>query len=158
MTFKKIDSTDVAYFCHALGADFVLTDLESLDNYAHDETEDLKYFPEVVLKPGSTSEVASIMRYCNDQLISLTPCGARTGLSGGSLPVCGGVALSTERLNNIIEIDERNLQATVEPGVINQVFRDAVQEKGLFYPQILLVKAVVFWEEILQKILVVLKP
>ena len=74
------------------------------------------------------------MRYCNDQLISLTPCGARTGLSGGSLPVCGGVALSTERLNNIIEIDERNLQATVEPGVINQVFRDAVQEKGLFYP------------------------
>ena len=106
----------------------------ALDTYSHDETEDLKYFPEVVLKPGSTSEVASIMRYCNDQLISLTPCGARTGLSGGSLPVCGGVALSTERLNNIIEIDERNLQATVEPGVINQVFRDAVQEKGLFYP------------------------
>lgn len=134
MTFKKIDSTDVAYFCHALGTDFVLTDVESLDNYAHDETEDLKYFPEVVLKPGSTIEVASIMRYCNDQLISLTPCGARTGLSGGSLPVCGGVAMSTERLNNIIEIDERNLQATVEPGVINQVFRDAVQEKGLFYP------------------------
>ena len=158
MTFKKIDSTDVAYFCHVLGADFVLTDLESLDNYAHDETEDLKYFPEVVLKPGSTSEVASIMRYCNDQLISLTPCGARTGLSGGSLPVCGGVALSTERLNNIIEIDERNLQATVEPGVINQVFRDAVQEKGLFYPPDPASKGSVFWEEILQRIQVVLKP
>ena len=74
------------------------------------------------------------MKYCNNQNIPVTPCGARTGLSGGSLPVCGGVAMSMERFNKIIEIDERNLQATVEPGVINQVFKDAVQAKGLFYP------------------------
>ena len=77
------------------------------------------------------------MRYCNEVNIPVTPCGARTGLSGGSLPVCGGVAMSMERFNNIIEIDERNLQATVEPGVINQVFKDAVQAKGLFYPVLL---------------------
>ena len=134
MTFKKIDSIDVAHFGSIIGADFVLTDSESLDAYSHDETEDLKYFPEVVLKPNTTKQVAAIMLYCNQKLISVTPCGARTGLSGGSLPVCGGVALSTERFNSIIEIDERNLQATVEPGVINQIFQEAVQAKGLYYP------------------------
>ena len=74
------------------------------------------------------------MLYCSQHIISVTPCGARTGLSGGSLPVCGGVVLSTERFNRIIEIDERNLQATVEPGVINQIFQEAVQGKGLYYP------------------------
>lgn len=134
MTFKKIDSTDVAHFGSIVGADFVLTDSESLSTFSHDETEDLKYFPEVVLKPNTTEQVAAIMLYCNQQQISVTPCGARTGLSGGSLPVCGGVALSTERFNSIIEIDERNLQATVEPGVINQIFQEAVQAKGLYYP------------------------
>ena len=111
---------------------------------SHDETEDLKYFPEVVLKPNYGVKVAAIMLYCNQHIISVTPCGARTGLSGGSLPVCGGVVLSTERFNRIIEIDERNLQATVEPGVINQIFQEAVQGKGLVLPQTLPVKAVVF--------------
>ena len=94
----------------------------------------MRYFPEVVLKPSTTEQVSSILSYCNERQISVTACGARTGLSGGSLPICGGVALSTENMNRIIEIDERNLQATVEPGVINQVFKDAVKEKGLFYP------------------------
>ena len=134
MTFKTIDNSDVAHFVSIIGIEYVLTDSESLDTYSHDETEDLKYFPEVVLKPNNTNEVAAIMLYCNQQLISVTPCGARTGLSGGSLPVCGGVVLSTERFNRIIEIDERNLQAIVEPGVINQIFQDVVQKKGLFYP------------------------
>ena len=148
MTFKTIDSTDLAHFVSIIGIEYVLTDSESLDTYSHDETEDLKYFPEVVLKPNNTNEVAAIMLYCNQQLISVTPCGARTGLSGGSLPVCGGVVLSTERFNRIIEIDERNLQAIVEPGVINQIFQEAVQAKGLYYPQILPAKEVVFWAAI----------
>ena len=74
------------------------------------------------------------MIYCNKRNIPVTPCGARTGLSGGSLPIFGGVALSLENFNKIIQIDEKNLQATVEPGVINQVFRDFVEQKNLFYP------------------------
>ena len=77
-------------------------------------------------------------------MIPVTVCGARTGLSGGSLPLKGGVSLSMERLNNIISIDERNLQATVEPEVINQVFREAVEKKNLFYLLIQQVKEVVF--------------
>jgi len=70
-------------------------------------------------------------------LIPATPRGAGTGLSGGALPVYGGIIISMERFNTILQIDERNLQATVEPGVINQVFQDAVIEKGLFYRLIL---------------------
>ena len=134
MEYKKINIDDLAVLKEIVGTDFVFSDEDKLLEYSSDETEDLSYPPEVVLKPKNTEEISKIVTYCNDKLISITPCGARTGLSGGSLPIKGGIALSTERLNSIIEIDERNLQAKVEPGVINQVFRDAVEEKGLFYP------------------------
>jgi glycolate oxidase len=113
---------------------FFLADDEDLQHYGHDETEQLVYLPEVVLKPGSTDEIAAIMRICNEHKIPVTPRGAGTGLSGGALPHLGGVLLSTERLNNIIHIDERNLQVTTEPGVITEVLQNAVKEKGLFYP------------------------
>ena len=117
-----------------VGEAYVLVDNEALDKYSHDETEDLKFIPEVVVKPRTADEISSIFKLCNKNLIPLTPRGAGTGLSGGALPVEKGILLSMERFNTIIEIDERNLQATVEPGVINQVFQDAVKEKGLFYP------------------------
>jgi glycolate oxidase len=94
----------------------------------------LQYYPEVVLKPKSTEEVAAIMQLCNTHKIPVTPRGAGTGLSGGALPHLGGVLLSTERLNKIIQIDERNLQVITEPGVITEELQNAVKEKGLFYP------------------------
>jgi glycolate oxidase len=117
-----------------VGDSFVLYDHESLDKYSHDETEDLKFFPEVVVKPKSPEEISEILKICNSENIPLTPRGAGTGLSGGALPVNKGILLSMERFNSILEIDERNLQATIEPGVITEVFQNAVQEKGLFYP------------------------
>ena len=132
--YKKIDIDDLVILKEIVGNDYVLTDEEKLLEYSHDETEDLSFPPEVVVKPKTTSEVSEILAFCNKNKIAITPCGARTGLSGGSLPIYGGVALSMEKFNSIIEIDERNLQATVESGVINQIFRDAVAEKGLFYP------------------------
>jgi glycolate oxidase len=109
-------------------------DQENLKKYSHDETEDLSFLPNVVLKPEDTKQVSQILKYCNENKIPVTPSGARTGLSGGALPINGGVALSLEKMNSIVEIDEKNLQATVEPGVINQVFQEAVKSKGLFYP------------------------
>jgi len=132
--YKKINIDDLAVLKEIVGTEFVFSDEDKLLEYSSDETEDLSYPPEVVLKPRTANEIAEIIKYCNVKNIPVTPCGARTGLSGGSLPIFGGVALSAERLNTIIEIDERNLQAKVEPGVINQVFRDAVEEKSLFYP------------------------
>ncbi|MCC9138107.1 FAD-binding oxidoreductase [Pontibacter silvestris] len=107
---------------------------EQMLRYTHDETEDLHYEPELVLKPANASEISSIMQLCNQNLIPVTPRGAGTGLSGGALPIHKGVVISTERLNKIINIDERNLQATVEPGVITQVFQEEVIARGLFYP------------------------
>lgn len=109
-------------------------DAESIENYSHDETEDLRFPPHVVVKPTSVNEVSAIMRFCNEHEIPVTPAGARTGLSGGALPVRGGVLLSMEKFNRILSIDEDNLQVTTEPGVITQVLQNAVREKGLFYP------------------------
>jgi glycolate oxidase len=105
-----------------------------LFEYGHDETEDLNFPPSIVLKPTTVEEIASIMRYCHEHAIPVTPAGARTGLSGGALPIHGGVLLSMEKFNRILDIDEKNHQVTTEPGVITQVLQNAVREKGLFYP------------------------
>ena len=116
------------------GDAFVFVDEESLNNYAHDETENLHFLPDVVIKPRTAEEISQIMIICNEHKIPVTPRGAGTGLSGGALPHLGGVLLSMERMNSIIEIDERNLQVITEPGVITEVLQNAVKEKGLFYP------------------------
>ena len=121
-------------FKSIVGQDHVLYDAESLDKYAHDETEDLYYLPELVIKPRSPAEISNILKLCNKHRIPVTPRGGGTGLSGGALPHRGGIVLSTERLNSIVHIDERNLQVITEPGVITEVLQDAVKEKGLFYP------------------------
>lgn len=118
----------------ALGSPYVLLAAEDKSGYGSDQTEDYHFMPAVVVKPGTAEEVSAVMKLANQYMVPVTPRGAGTGLSGGALPVYGGIVLSTERLNRMLEIDERNLQATVEPGVINQVFRDAVESRGLFYP------------------------
>lgn len=105
-----------------------------LEHHASDATEDLVFMPEVVVKPANTEEVAAILRIASANNISVTPQGATTGLAGGALPVCGGIALSMERFDKVIDIDTENLQVTVEPGVITQVLQEAVAEVGLFYP------------------------
>src|SRR6185312_8755562 len=134
MQFNRATTTIIESLKKIVGEEYVFTDAESLHNYGHDETEDLNFPPQVVVKPRNSGEIAEILKICNKENIPLTPRGAGTGLSGGALPVYGGIVLSTERFNKILNIDERNLQATVEPGVISQVFQEAVMEKGLFYP------------------------
>jgi glycolate oxidase len=133
-TFQKIEDSDLAAFAAIVGEQYVLRDAESLDRYAHDYTEGFRFAPEVVLKPADAMQIAGVLRHCNARHIPVTPAGARTGLSGGMLAVCGGVVLATDRLNRILHIDERNLQVTTQPAVITQVLQDTVAEKGLFYP------------------------
>ena len=116
------------------GEQFVFTDEETLDVFAKDETENLHFLPDIVIKPRTADEISAIMQICNAHGIPVTPRGAGTGLSGGALPHFGGVLISFERMNTIIEIDEKNLQVIVEPGVITEVLQNAVKEKGLFYP------------------------
>lgn len=123
----------IEFFKQLLGSN-VFIDSENLMKYSHDETEDLSVLPFIVLKPESTKDVSDILTYCNKHLIPVTPSGARTGLSGGAIPSEGGIAMSMEKFNKILEIDEKNHQVITEPGVITQLLQDAVKEKGLFYP------------------------
>jgi len=131
--FTPLNNDHIHYFSELL-QDRCLSDSDSLEKYSHDETEDISVLPNVVLKPETTEEISKILSYCNEHKICVTPSGARTGLSGGAIPVHHGVALSMEKFNKIISIDENNLQVITEPGVITQVLQEAVREKGLFYP------------------------
>jgi glycolate oxidase len=117
-----------------VGAEYVFTDEESFEKYGRDETEKLHYSPAVVVKPRKTEEIAALMQLANKHLIPVTPRGAGTGLTGGALPHLGGLVIAMERFNQILDIDERNLQVTTEPGVITEVLQNTVKEKGLFYP------------------------
>lgn len=129
-----INAERIEEFLHIVGKSYILLDEESMGRYAHDETEALFFLPEVVLKPRTAEEISAIMRICNLHRIPVTPRGAGTGLSGGALSQFGGVLISTERMNTILDIDEKNGQVTTEPGVITEVLQNAVKEKGLFYP------------------------
>jgi len=134
MNYNSVDKNIIEELIKIVGNKFVFFDEAAFEKYGRDETEDLVFYPEIVVLPRTTEEISEILKICNREIIPLTPRGAGTGLSGGALPVNKGVLLSMERFNAILEIDERNLQATIEPGVITQVFQEAVQEKGLFYP------------------------
>jgi glycolate oxidase len=131
---KNLWEAYIGQFKSIAGEGFVLADAESRQQYDHDETENLHFLPDVVIKPRTAAEISAIMKICNAQKIPVTPRGAGTGLAGSALPHLGGVLISMERFNSILEIDERNLQVITEPGVITEVLQNAVKEKGLFYP------------------------
>ena len=120
----------IELFRKIVGGPFVFVDAESLLHYSHDETETLSYLPEVVIKPRTTEEISAILKICDRDKIPVTPRGAGTGLSGGALPQLGGVLLSTERMNSMLQIDEQDLQITTEPGVVTEELQNAVKAKG----------------------------
>src|SRR5690349_2697568 len=134
MAFTEVSNDIISQFSAIVGESNVIVDAEKRYPYSHDETEDFSFLPDVVLKPDSSEQISRIMRLCHEHVIPVTPRGGGTGLSGGALPIHKGVVISMERFNKILNIDELNLQATVEPGVITEVFQNAVKEKGLFYP------------------------
>jgi glycolate oxidase len=101
--------------------------------YSYDATQQ-SFLPEVVVHPGSAEEISDILKLANRELIPVFPRGAGSGFSGGSLPTKGGIVLCTERLDWILQIDEENLIAVVQPGVVTEKFQQAVEKVGLFYP------------------------
>lgn len=134
MKYGAIDAAFLEALRSTLKDGELFTDQDTRAAYGHDETEDLQHPPEVVVRPRTTAEVSAVMRLCHQASIPVTPIGGRTGLSGGALCVHGGVGLALDRMDRILDIDERNLQVTVEPGVITQVLQEAVAAKGLYYP------------------------
>lgn len=130
--YKDLTNRDLDEFKKIVGELYV--DDTAIENYASDATEQLKFFPDVVLKPSTAKEVSQIVKYCNENSLPITPRGAGTGLSGGALPIKGGVVISLERMNKILSIDEKNFQVKLEAGVINYDLQLALSEINLFYP------------------------
>ncbi len=115
------------------GPGFVLTADEPVEPYTHDETQGLAARPDVVVRPGSTEEVSGVLRLAFERGLPVTPRGAGTGKCGACVPVAGGIVLSLDRLNRILEIDRENAFAVVEPGVVTETLQEAAAEAGLFY-------------------------
>ncbi len=128
-----MDRRDIEKLTSIVGRGNILTDKEERICYAYDATNQL-HLPGAVLFPASATEISRIMTLANRQGFPVTPRGAGSGFTGGSLPVEGGVVVSLERMNRILEIDEENLLAVVEPGVVNGDLQMAVERLGLFYP------------------------
>src|SRR4029079_14518406 len=116
-----------------VGDAFVRLDAVSLQTYGVDAL-GKGHPPEVVVLPANTEQIASVARLCNAERVPLVVRGAGTGFTGGAVPTRGGVLLSMERLNRILEIDELNLLAVVEANVINARMQNAVAQGGLFTP------------------------
>ena len=116
-----------------VGEEYVRSDHASLELYGVDAL-GKGHPPDIVVIPGNTEQIASIARLCNERRVPLVVRGAGTGFTGGAVPTCGGVLLSMERLNRILEIDELNLLAVVQPNVINADLQREVEKVGLFYP------------------------
>lgn len=134
--YRKIDHHILKKLEEISGPENIIADPEKIIDYGHDESSsrDIARPPEVVVKPGRTEEVAAVLKLASREKIPVTPRGGATGLCGGCVPVYGGIVLSLERMNRIIEIDRDNQMAVVEPGVTLGEFSRAVQEAGLSFP------------------------
>ncbi|MFV9510370.1 glycolate oxidase subunit GlcD [Tepidibacillus sp. LV47] len=117
-----------------VGENWVLDQPEELVAYSYDSTPMYQELPDIVVLPKTTEEVAKVMKIAYENNIPVVPRGSATNLSGGTVPLKGGLVLALNRMNQILEIDEENLTATVQPGVITQELHQAVEAKGLFYP------------------------
>jgi glycolate oxidase len=133
--YRTLDADTCARLVEIVGAANVVTEADARESYARDETHiaDGVALPEAVVKPSTPEEVAAVVRLANERRFPVTPRGAGSGLSGGAMPVCGGVVLAMERMNRIIEIDADNMIAVVEPGVVTNEINERVSDLGLFF-------------------------
>ncbi len=132
--YRPVNEAILRHLRDISGPKAVFADEETLEIYSRDETLGLSHMPEVVVKPTSYKEIAEIMHLANRENIPVVPRGRGTGLSGGAVPLYGGIVLSCERMERIIEIDSENLMVITEPGVITGELQKAVEAEGLFYP------------------------
>lgn len=133
--FNKVDRKIIDRLVDICGANDVSTEEEDLERYSQDESGRFyAHLPEVVVKVESTEEISKVLKLANENLIPVTPRGAGSGVVGGAVPIYGGILLSLEKMNQILEIDRVNLVAVAEPGVVTNDLCKKVAEEGLFYP------------------------
>jgi glycolate oxidase len=134
--YNKINQKIINELIDICGDRFVIyKDEDKLETYAHDEVAEEKYahMPDVVVKPDTAESISRIMKLANRENIPVTPRGAGSGLSGGAVPIYGGIVLSLERMDKILEIDKENLMAVVEPGVVTNEINELIEDDGLFF-------------------------
>ncbi len=134
--YNKVNQKALDELKKIVGRENVITENEEMQDYSHDEfsLSDIAQFPEVVIKPTSPEEIAEVLKLANRVNIPVTPRGGASGLCGGCVPTFGGICLSMERMNRILEVDIANQMAVVEAGVRLMDFYAAVEETGLFFP------------------------
>ena len=135
MPYNRVTEAIVSELAEIVGEGALITDPERMEPYSHDEVAEPEYaaMPEVVVRPRTAEEIAKIMQLANREKIPVTPRGAGSGLSGGAVPIYGGILLSVERMNEILEIDEENMMVVVEAGVVTNEINEQLADKGLFY-------------------------
>ena len=133
--YAPVTPAIAAELARIVGERNVFTDEERLEAYAHDETSaaEFGHMPEVVVLPETTGQVAEVVRLANRERLPVTPRGAGSGLSGGAIPDHGGIVVSLERMNRLLELDVDNMVAVVEAGMVTNDLAAAVQERGLFF-------------------------
>ncbi|MDR2519349.1 MAG: FAD-binding oxidoreductase, partial [Spirochaetaceae bacterium] len=134
-TYNRVTPEVVNALKNIVGKGSVFTDEDKLEAYSHDETdaEEYGHAPEAVVLPGSTAQVAQVVRLANKELIPITPRGAGSGLSGGAIPEQGGIVISLEKMNKLLELDKANMVAVVEAGIVTNDLANTVQAEGLFF-------------------------
>ncbi len=135
MSYQPVTSTVLTALRDIVGERGVLADAERIEAYGHDETSTDEYghLPEVVVLPTTSEQVAQVVKLANRARIPITPRGAGSGLSGGAIPVFGGILLSLEKLNRLLELDLDTMTVTVEAGMVTNDLAHLVQEQGLFF-------------------------
>ncbi len=132
--YQKVNTGILRQLEGIVGPENVFLDAERMEPYTHDETVGLQAEPEVVVRATSAQQVSEVFKLANSERVPVTPRGAGYGLSGGAVAVEGGIVLSLEKMNRVLEIDHANLMVTVEPGLITGDLHRAVEDEGLFYP------------------------
>lgn len=132
--YRKIDNNLIRKLQDIVGPENLLNVKEQMEDYGHDETPNLFAYPEAVVKPASAEDIGELVKLANREGFPVVARGGGTGVTGGALPIHGGLVISLERMNRILEVDEANMMAVVEPGVITEYLHTTVEEKGLFYP------------------------
>ncbi len=135
MKYNPVVKETVEELIAIVGKKNVIIDRDKMEAYSHDETpkEQYGHMPEVVVTPQRVEEVVGIVKLANRELIPITPRGAGSGLSGGAIPEFGGIVLSMEKMNRILEIDYKNMMMVLEPGVVTNEVNEKIAERGLFF-------------------------
>jgi glycolate oxidase len=136
LKYNPVTADDVEGLKKIVGEKYVIFgDAEKLEAYSHDEVAEEHYahMPECVVRPDSPEEIAAIMKLANRRRIPVTPRGAGSGLSGGAVPIYGGIVLLCDRMNRVLEIDRANMMIVVEPGVVTNEINEKIRADGLFY-------------------------